>query len=467
MKIVIVGGGITGLVAACRIRELLPNADINLLERHAELGGLLAGHYFENLGLYFDKGTHIFQQTGVPELDSMLMEAIPANDRMVFTQIQGDASGVVFEGKLQDYSHYPDIRAHAQHLDVISDIKLHVDSLETTLPIIRSNSLSSESAQRFGSAYSRQIICPLLANVFGRDSSELAAFSMVLPGMTRVVLDDYDDWKSKCDDQNYRSVVGVPNQYQLPKSYQHGRLSYYSRTLGSSGLIDGLKKRLLSSNVRLNTSATITNIDTNRSCIDWIDFAGATHRLQYTAMIFSAGIIAAAALLKASLNHYSFDRPLGHHLIHFHLANPTISSLCYFYSLDAKFPWYRVTNYRAFSGIKQDRRLTIEVFGDIQPTKEQAREILRGLFQLGFCDSANSECVAIDTLPSGFPVPTIRNLEALIKLGENLQSKLPENIVLGGIGSDRDSFFQNEVLQAMFWKTTSLADRLRNTNPYG
>ncbi len=461
MNIVIVGGGITGLVAACRMRELLPNADIHLLERSPEWGGLLAGHHFERLGLYFDKGTHIFQQTGVPGLDSMLMEAIPSNDRLVFSQSEGDVAGVVFEGNLQHHSHYPDIRAHLKYHDVTSDIRRHVASVNTTLQITRSNSLASESTQRFGQAYSRQVICPLLANVFGRDSSELAAFAMVLPGMTRVVLDDYDDWASRCKGLAYRSIIGVPNQHQLPTAYQHGRLSYYSRQRGSSSLINGLRKHLLNSNVTLNASAKITCIDVDRSCIEWIDFAGMSHRLAYTAMIFSAGAIAAAGLLKASLHDYSFDQPLRHHLIHFHLEYPTKSSLCYFYSLDAQFPWYRVTNYRAFSGVSEDRRLTIEVFGQVPPTSERAKETLRGLFQLGFCETADGECVGIETLPAGFPVPTIRNLKAMIDLGDRLQSTLPENIVLGGIGSDRDSFFQNEVVKAMYWKVSRLADRLR------
>ena len=39
MKILVVGGGIAGLAAARRLEALLPDAELVLLEREAELGG--------------------------------------------------------------------------------------------------------------------------------------------------------------------------------------------------------------------------------------------------------------------------------------------------------------------------------------------------------------------------------------------------------------------------------------------
>ena len=80
---VIVGAGIGGLIAAWRILVGDPKASITIIERNTYPGGLLAGIEYPN-GLYFDIGTHIFQETGITEVDSFIQDAVPPEDLIIF-----------------------------------------------------------------------------------------------------------------------------------------------------------------------------------------------------------------------------------------------------------------------------------------------------------------------------------------------------------------------------------------------
>ena len=50
-NIVIVGSGITGLIASLLLRNKYPNKNIIILEKDTEIGGLLKSYKYENLNL--------------------------------------------------------------------------------------------------------------------------------------------------------------------------------------------------------------------------------------------------------------------------------------------------------------------------------------------------------------------------------------------------------------------------------
>ncbi len=460
MNLVVVGGGISGLVAAGRLRKAMPQADICLLERSSELGGLLSGHLYPEHNLAFDKGTHIFQELGLPELDSFLMDAVDATDLLIYPQDVGDVSGIVFQGKLQSNTHFPDLRSHPSSANLVDALRQHTRLVDPSRPIDRNASLFVEATSRFGDEYAREVLLPLLAHTYGRPKEELAAFSMVLPGMTRAVIDDYDDWLINTQVAGYREIIGNPDQHRLPSKLRHGRRSYYSRQHGSRGIIDAVSRRLKSQGVALHTGANITALNLQKSTIDWTDCQGMPHQISYSGMVLSTGAIGSANLLKLSLAGRGFEAPMSHHLLHYQLSCPNESPLCYFYSLDPKYAWYRITNYRAFSGDPHDRRLTVEVLGRPLPDAADAQAILADLHRLGFLCSPDGEVIEALTLPSGFPIPTTRNLQALSKLGDDLRSLLPSNILLGGIGAKSGLFFQNEVVLDMYQAVGRFTEQL-------
>ena len=87
-NIVIVGSGITGMIASILMRKKNPNCAIYLIEKENQVGGLLKSYKYNN-GLIFDHGMHNFNETGIVELDSILWNIL-GDDWIVLENINRD-----------------------------------------------------------------------------------------------------------------------------------------------------------------------------------------------------------------------------------------------------------------------------------------------------------------------------------------------------------------------------------------
>lgn len=457
MQILVLGGGITGLLAAVGAKQANPSAQLTLLERAPQIGGLMAGVEYPDKQLYFDLGTHIFQETGDRAYDSALLEAVPRNDLLHFPVGLGDLSGAIFNGRLQEGIHFPDIRQHSDAASLTAGVRDHIRGLSQLAGLDRGSTLLENAVAKFGWGYATEVLLPILEHVYCIPAEKLAGFAMELPGLTRVVVDDYDVWLRSVSQGLYRAVAAVPDQRRLPAEMRHMRRSFYSRRLGSRAFVDGITQRLSSAGVRLLTDVNVERLDLQGSLIQY-QASGQTHALRYDALIVATGAIGAAHLLKLDLSDFRFDQPLPHWLIHLRLAECCPSDLCYLYGLDFACKWYRITNYRAFSGDDTDHRLTVEVLGrDNVDNEVWPRKITEQLASLGLLKSHSYDFSAVMRLPAGFPSPTRRNIASLINLGARVAEALPPNAVLCGIGANGGQFFQNEVAPEAYRRAYQLA----------
>ena len=444
-------------MAGMGAKQANPRAQITVLERGTCMGGLLTGVEYPDQGLYFDLGTHIFQETGNAEYDSALLEAVPSQDLLHFPAGLGDLSGAVFDGRLQEGIHFPDIRRHSDAASLIASVREHIRGLRLLTELDRSASLLENAAAKFGGAYAAKVLGPVLEHVYFTPADKLSGFAMQLPGLTRVVVDDLEDWLCAVSDGSYRAVAAVPDQRRLPAAMRHTRRSFYSRRLGSRAFVDGITRRLSSEGARLVTDAHVERLDLHGSLIEY-KASGQTHALRYDGLVVATGAIGAAQLLKLNLSDFRFDQPMPHWLIHLRLTEFCPSDLCYLYGLDSVCEWYRVTNYRAFSGDDMDRRLTVELLGrDDIDNESWPRKVAEQLASLGLLKSPAYDFSAVMRLPAGFPSPTQRNIASLMNLGERAEEVLPTNAVLCGIGANGGQFFQNEVAPAAYRRAYQLA----------
>jgi len=450
MKATIVGGGIGGLVAARRLLDLRPDASITMIERDTKVGGLLAGGHYGPESVYFDTGTHISQETGVEGVDQFLQSCVPAEDLIVYTPPHGDVSGAVFAGVFQANSHFPDLRGH-KALDAISAaVRSHIDAGITTQPMQRTSALADQVRFRFGADYSDKVLLPRLAEIYGVAADELCAFALELPGVTRVIIDELDAWVLRAaGDEVYRAVIGIPDQTRLPATFRHGRRSYYSRRNGSSSFMLGAAENLRADDVSFRLGARIEKIDIDANSLIFSDSSGSVE-IDHDVLILATGIMPAAAMLGLDLRSFAFDRPLKHQVFHMVLPEAAKTECYYAYNLDHA-GWYRFTNYPAFSGDNADRRLTVEVLGEHAGEPEGiAAEILADLFAKGLLNSVEGVMVGHAVLPSGFPRPTTKNFASLAAVRAAVTENLPSNVMLGGVATGRDAFFQNEVVMAIY-----------------
>ena len=67
---VVVGGGIAGILSAILLKKRFE--EVYLIEKGKTLGGLLKSYRNQD-GIEFDYGTHFLRETGIPQLDKILL----------------------------------------------------------------------------------------------------------------------------------------------------------------------------------------------------------------------------------------------------------------------------------------------------------------------------------------------------------------------------------------------------------
>tara|TARA_B100001094_G_C18191500_1_gene807572 strand:- start:1363 stop:2745 length:1383 start_codon:yes stop_codon:yes gene_type:complete len=459
MNFLVIGGGVAGLLSAHRLRVDYPDASITLIERDHQLGGLLAGVDYGK-GRYFDLGTHVFQETGNPDIDEFLFSIVPPEELIHFDVGQGDLAGSFFSGHLQTNTHFTDLRHWVGDTDeMVASLRSHFAGIKDFPSLDRCASLLDVANLRFGKAYASQVIAPMLEHVFGRSAETLSGFALLLLGLTRVVVDDFPDWLAQSKDEKYRSLFGVPDQRLLPQEYRNSKRSFYSRKRGSFAFVEGITKFLESSGVHFKLGTSIVNLDLETASLHLENSMGQFETIKnLDGIVLATGVIGVAKLLGLDLASFGFDRPMPHDLIHLELKEPVDSDLCYFYGLDSKSDFFRITNYRALTNLADDCRLTIEVLGQKQLNPEVLVPSLTNQLQaLGFLSNEEFTFSRLQHLPAGFPVPTVRNMKALESLGIHLENLLYPHTRIAGIGARPGLFFQNEIMKDVFERAARFA----------
>lgn len=460
MTVAIVGAGLSGLVAAARAVEMHPGRQIIVIDQAARPGGLLGGTYYDAHGLYFDIGTHIYKETGRPEIDRLLRDVVPAADLIYMTQQTGDLSGAIYGGRLQANSHFPDLRGQRALQDAADALAARALEGDPDLDLNRMRPLIDVAEARFGARYTQDVIVPILADMFDRPVEDLATFALFLPGVTRAILDGPEAWHTHEHSAVYRALVAYPEQRTLPTAYRHGLGHFYARQHGSNGVVLGLVAHLEERGVQIWTDTKITDVDLGTGQLSVQGHDQVTETVQADQIVFATGAIGTAALLGHDLRTAGLDRPMSHWVLNMALEAPSGCDLQYLYGFDADCPWYRVTNYNAFSGQVGDCRMTVEVLGDrIGDPIDSAQAIAQQLYDHGVAGSPTITFSASMKLKSGFPVPSIRNMAGIEAVAKTVRAQLGARHILCGVGSQDGVFFQNEVLAGAY---DSVSERLRS-----
>jgi len=441
---IIVGAGIGGLMAAYRIIDEQPNAEITIIERSIHPGGLLAGIDYPN-GLYFDIGTHIFQETGDANIDSRIQQSINNEELILFEDGRGDVSGAYFNGRLQNNTHFPDLRYHKDYEMLLSALDRHLSGQLNIQGIDPLEPLIKVSTARFGQLVTEKIINQIQSTIFKTPAENLAGFCLLLTGISRFIVSDDQKWMSAYTSEPFRSIYGFPEQFQLPKQFRHHRKSFYSKKRGSRNFIDGLVSVLKQKGIKFLFGTEIEKFDSTK-----LSFTVITNHMKSeifaNRVIYSNGVIGAAKVCGINLSSVSLDKPLSHTIINLEMAETIDSPLCYFYGMEKDVDFYRITNYRAFSGIADDKRISIEILGKTDKEIDIA-DYLDQLYKIGFLSSKNINFSDVINLPSGFPSPTVKNMNGLHDMANLLRNYLPESVIVSGVGSKAGLFFQNDVVK--------------------
>ena len=101
-KIVVVGGGVIGMIAALLVKT--KKNSVFLIEQNKELGGLFRSRkLYKNL--FFNYGSHFIKQTGIKKLDKLLFGNLDKKKWHILGNLRGAS---FFKNKLDDKSPFVD-----------------------------------------------------------------------------------------------------------------------------------------------------------------------------------------------------------------------------------------------------------------------------------------------------------------------------------------------------------------------
>ena len=461
---IVFGGGIAGLVAAHWLREADPDANIVVVERSEQVGGLLRSFDYGPCGR-FDHGIHTITETGDTEIDHFLLSLLPRAEWEFLEGERRDLSGVYWRGRLHSNAHYLDLRAlpRDEYERCMSDF---FQALQRTQPAPPAN-MEEFTRQRFGRFVADGYAGPALRKMFGREASELDMLAGVIAPMDRIVLFDERAFSDLIKSDLLRARVAFPDQRRLPLQYSSGKKSFYPRSFGSFRIVESLAQRLARERIEIRTRTALAGLNFDAQRIRSVNLRGPfgewTQEL-VGEVIWTAGIPALTQALELDASHIRMDAARRTAIVSILLDRPPATGdLFYFYCYDEGFQTYRWVNYSAYcpgapraGGFPISMELLLDPSVTWSPESAAARalEELRAMRILE--PETRILFAGAKILPTGFPLPTVNNMRSITALKDAVRGRGIENLTVGGAMSEPNLFFQHDVLMDLRRKTQTL-----------
>lgn len=457
MNNVIVGSGISGLISGL----LLSNNGhkVTIIEKEEYIGGLLKSYNYGDFGL-FDYGMHNFLETGIPEIDQMILNLLPLNQWNILEGEKRDLAGVYFNGKIQFNSPYIDIR-HFQEKQ-INDLREYFKLSEFNRRTLPKNA-KEYAEERFSKEVSDITINIALEKVFQKPAEDLDVGAINFTPLSRLVISDEDQIHEDYKSEFLRERIAYPEQRDLPLELSSGRRGYYPKEFGIFRVVEALKKEILSNGGSILTSSSIKNIKINFNkidkisiyCKDEIKEIDNINSLIWTANIFSLG-----KLLDFSFKGYKYDTPLKTYVVNILVDHePELGDLYYFFCYEKGFKTFRLTNYSAYcKNAKRDGLYPISMELLIDPSKNLTTKMIEEIAQKELKsfnilnEKTDIKFIKVEQLVSGIPMLTLNNTNSIKSIRNKIKREQINNLIITGVLSEDNLFFQTDVLIDLYNK---------------
>lgn len=443
--IFIVGGGFGGIFAALRTRQLLPSAEIHILDESDELGGLLRSDLGPGGHLY-DRGTHILSETGDPVVDDLLFANLDHKVWRRFGGVDRDRCGLLLQSGVQESTPFLSASLGAQHWP---------DVLEPNQNNDLGNPLLAYLERRFGFDEVQNVFRPALENLYGTNLAALDAFVARQLPLERLVTDSFEIWNARRADPLYRSRAACPDQYHLPCELQSPLSSLYPRRMGIRRIVEDLASKISFAGIKVWLGSELLSLDLAQrriSSVRWRDKDGIQHELNDADVIWAAPAAAAAKFFGIQVTRppsaAGIRKPV--------LADCTVKSerlLKGFYYYDyGRGDGFRLTNYAAFcdeAAASAQLPLTYELWWTGQEmTEGQVRAfVVKRFTELGLVQSdADITHFGIRSSVGGVPVASLPFMAYLRETGTRLMEVAPSNFAAIGIFASPGLFFMTDIL---------------------
>lgn len=179
LRAIVVGAGIAGLVNGLLLQKAGYHVDI--VEAAPEAGGLLRSWQSPE-GLTFDYGTHFLRETGLPDLDAVLLPPDLSN----WHDLPIVSPGHYSYGQLNTASSNIDARSlpPATYLQGVTELFEQA----ATQPSKPFATLEAELQATYGASLTQELFTPVLTKLFNCPPNKLAAGAQRLFGLSRIIM---------------------------------------------------------------------------------------------------------------------------------------------------------------------------------------------------------------------------------------------------------------------------------------
>lgn len=442
--IVVVGGGISGMYAALKLKMVSKNREVILLETQPRLGGLLSGIDFA--GVTFDTGVHTFYETGIEDLDRDLYDIAPPGGWIDLPGTKRDLGGAYYDGSMHYGNSYLGFEGlpNAEMGELIRDF-MSIGQNETEVP----NNAAEFLTQRFGSEISTRFLFPLVEKFTGRCPSDVHQnVASILP-LTRInLLSSLIDTRELTGDF-YNSRLAFSDQRKLPENLIPKKKAFYPKGYGTQTYVDAFEARLLSLGVKIYRSCQIDSVQNSEIVV------GGIGNFHFDRLIWTPNPITFSKFsdLEPQANPIPSIQKTA--IVSYLLSRePYMKDLYYGYSLEPSHLTHRFSSPFTFcpsSRVGDLYRFTNEVVFQSDLSSEQIeKRSTDELVSMGLIEKESIVGSLVSIVKGGYPdLSNSLVTDTLLRI-EKIKERASNNIEFIGVMSKPNLFFQNDVLLSAY-----------------
>jgi protoporphyrinogen oxidase len=444
----VIGGGISGMLAALLLKHTNPKAEVILIEKSIELGGLLRSFDF-GLNGRFDLGVHTMYETGLDDLDRLLYEIIPDGGWNKLSGVSRDYGGAWYSGQLHENTAYLDLRSNTpeNYRRWVSSFFLEsIWGQDSKAP-----NFLDYFTSHYGKTIATEVLAPLIrkfTGVDGKDSHRLAG--KVVP-LERIVLLPEEVVHSLMESPDFRKRIAVPDQRRLPEKWIPKRSAYYPTSYGMHRYIDAFQTRLAEAGVRVMLGTDLASIQgsaatlTNGTQISFDELSWTIHPIGLT------------KALGIDIKDLAFDPPRTTVISNFWLdEEPTCKDLYYAFSYDQSMKTHRFSCPHYFcekSTLHGKYRLISELVGGPEDKALDWNSVaIEELQKMGITHREHVRFARSEVLTGGYPTLSEKNIQNIHVLRDRIKLHAPSNVKFFGMLSEDDLFFQTDIMSNIYSK---------------
>ena len=407
---VVVGGGISGLVAGLLLKKSYEN--VTIIEASPHFGGLLRSVQDDH-GIWYDQGTHIPDLTKIDEVDDILFGDVldQANSWHHYDHLP---TGNYYKGtwnlETQTVSTlgFDDATRAKIEYDILASKKIS--------PVMN---LAEHLANRFGAFTSNLVFAPIYKKLYGQNlqladlASNIGGGNFFMFGHERLIAFDKMRTRELKQNPTMDQKLAFHTEQEFREYFKKlaPEASGYLYPKGAKGIgamIENIIRKAKRSGINLITSETVSKITSSRDQITSVELKEQSSTIDCDYLFWSVppalGLMASGQETTASkattrtsnIFHFNLDRPLRNTTSH------------YLWSWDNEDPIFRITLYDNFRSNNQHLISAECLTNNDDKDQLNSELIFAELIKMGIIDPETSIVSRkIQRLANTFPVPTL------------------------------------------------------------